>query len=172
MSLALLTRKLFDKKWNSANVNKQLLQRKFHYTRFVLLLEVVHAQTRSPPASVARAVLLCDLAGYLLQTAIKKWWAYWRYHPFQAIVKFSCEILFWLSREEVLQKITRAHTFYMQLLHLWQLFLKENVRNPAWICKDPISLIPGTRFSLILGTRIGSLKRLKKTVFGVIGSQA
>jgi len=51
--------------------------------------------------------------------------------------------------------------------------------NPAWICRDPISLILGTRFSLtlgtrsyfslilgtrfeILGTRIGSLKRLKK----------
>jgi len=46
---------------------------------------------------------------------------------------------------------------------------KENVRNPVWICSDPISLILGTRFSLILGTRfeilgtrIGSLKRLKK----------
>jgi len=36
-----------------------------------------------------------------------------------------------------------------------QVFFKENVRNPAWICRDLISLI--------LGTRIGSLKRLKKT---------
>jgi len=58
-------------------------------------------------------------------------------------------------------------------------FFKENVRNPVWICRDPISLILGTRlfrilgtrwwFSLILGTRfenlgtrIGSLKRLIK----------
>jgi len=58
-------------------------------------------------------------------------------------------------------------------------FFKENVRDPVWICRDPISLILGTRFSLslgtgrwiflilgarfeILGTRIGSLKRLKK----------
>jgi len=51
-----------------------------------------------------------------------------------------------------------------------QYFFKENVRNPVWICRDPISLILGTRFSLILGTRfeiletrIGSLKRPKKT---------
>jgi len=34
-------------------------------------------------------------------------------------------------------------------------------RNPVWICRDPISLILGTGFE-ILGTRIGSLKRLKK----------
>jgi len=30
-------------------------------------------------------------------------------------------------------------------------FFKENVRNPVWICSDPISLILGTRFSLIFG---------------------
>jgi len=36
-------------------------------------------------------------------------------------------------------------------------FFKENVRYPVWICRDPISLI--------LGTRIGSLKRLKKNLF-------
>ena len=59
-------------------------------------------------------------------------------------------------------------------------FLKKNVRYPIWTCKDPISLMLGTRFSLILGTRwlfslilgtrfsilgtrIGSLKHLKKT---------
>jgi len=41
-------------------------------------------------------------------------------------------------------------------------FSKENLRYPIWTCRDPISLILGTRFSLILGTRIGSLKRLKK----------
>jgi len=34
-----------------------------------------------------------------------------------------------------------------------QVFFKEIVRNPVWICRDPISLILGTRFSLILGTR-------------------
>ena len=36
---------------------------------------------------------------------------------------------------------------------LYRFFFKENVRNPVWICRDPISLILGTRFSLILGTR-------------------
>jgi len=67
------------------------------------------------------------------------------------------------------------------LIELIQGFFKENVRNPVWICRDPISLILRTRFSLILGTRwyfflilgtrfeilgtrIGSLKRLKKTL--------
>jgi len=40
-------------------------------------------------------------------------------------------------------------------------FFKENVRYPVWICREPISLILGTRFE-ILGTRIGSLKSLKK----------
>ena len=32
-------------------------------------------------------------------------------------------------------------------------FYKENVRNPVWICRGPISMILVTRFSLILGTR-------------------
>ena len=62
-----------------------------------------------------------------------------------------------------------------------QFFLKENVRSPVWTCRDPISLILGTRFFLILGTRrwislilgtrfsilgtwIGSLKHLKKSL--------
>ena len=61
-----------------------------------------------------------------------------------------------------------------------QVFFKENIWYPVWTCRDPISLILGTRFSLILGTRwyffltlrtqfsilgtrIGSLKHLKKT---------
>jgi len=42
-------------------------------------------------------------------------------------------------------------------------------RYPVWTCRHPISLILRTRFSLILGTRfeilgtrIGSLKHLKK----------
>jgi len=30
-----------------------------------------------------------------------------------------------------------------------QVFFKENVRSPVWICRDPISLILGTRSSLI-----------------------
>ena len=34
-----------------------------------------------------------------------------------------------------------------------QVFLKENVRHPVWTCRDPLSLIVGTRFSLILRTR-------------------
>jgi len=52
---------------------------------------------------------------------------------------------------------------------LCAVFFKENVRYPIWICMDPICLILGTRFYLILGTRFeilgtrfGSLKRLKK----------
>jgi len=50
---------------------------------------------------------------------------------------------------------------------LMQVFFKENVRYLVWTCRDPISLILGTRFSLILGTqfsilgtRIESLKHL------------
>jgi len=38
-------------------------------------------------------------------------------------------------------------------LYLDQGFFEENVRNPVWICREPISLILGARFSLILGTR-------------------
>ena len=45
----------------------------------------------------------------------------------------------------------------------FRVFFKENVRYPVWTCGDPISLIQGTRFS-ILRTRIWSLKRLKKTL--------
>jgi len=43
-----------------------------------------------------------------------------------------------------------------------QFFFNENVSYPVWTCREPISLILGTRFS-IQGTRIGSLKHLKKT---------
>jgi len=32
-------------------------------------------------------------------------------------------------------------------------FFKENVRYPVWTYREPISLILGTRFFLILGTR-------------------
>jgi len=31
-------------------------------------------------------------------------------------------------------------------------FFKENVRYPVWTCRDPISLLLGTRFFPILGT--------------------
>jgi len=40
-------------------------------------------------------------------------------------------------------------------------FFTEMVRCPVLTCRDSISLILGTRFE-ILGTRIGSLKHLKK----------
>ena len=43
-----------------------------------------------------------------------------------------------------------------------QFFFKENVRYPVWISRDPIFSYSRDRFE-ILGTRIGSLKRLKKT---------
>jgi len=45
-----------------------------------------------------------------------------------------------------------------------QFFFNENVSYPVWTCREPISLILGTRFS-IQGTRIGSLKHLKKLVY-------
>ena len=41
--------------------------------------------------------------------------------------------------------------------------LKEKVRYPVWTCRDPLSLVLGTQLE-ILGTRIRSLKDLKKTV--------
>jgi len=44
---------------------------------------------------------------------------------------------------------------------VYRFFFKEKVRYPVWTCRDPISLILRTRFE-ILGTRIGSLKHLKK----------
>ena len=45
-------------------------------------------------------------------------------------------------------------------------FFKENVRYPVWTCRDPISLILETRFSMIL-------KHLKKTLHCTrIGSSA
>ena len=44
--------------------------------------------------------------------------------------------------------------------NLYQGFFKENVRYLVWTSSDRIILILGTRFSLILGTLIGSLKTL------------
>jgi len=46
---------------------------------------------------------------------------------------------------------------------LKQGFFKEKVRYPVCTCRDPISLILGTRFE-ILETQFGSLKHLKKTL--------
>jgi len=46
------------------------------------------------------------------------------------------------------------------LLSVKSAFFKENVRYPVWICREPISLILGTRFE-ILGTQIGSENALK-----------
>jgi len=63
-----------------------------------------------------------------------------------------------------LQRIWEVLVQFLQFFWNWQWywhFWKENVRCPVWTCKDPISLILGTRLS-ILGTRIGSLKHLKK----------
>jgi len=49
------------------------------------------------------------------------------------------------------------------LCALSSFFSKGNVRYPVRTCRDPISLIVGTRFS-ILETQIGSLKHLNKTL--------
>ena len=73
---------------------------------------------------------------------------------------------------------TKVISHSLLYLQLQQGFFKENVRYPISICRDPISLILGNRFSLILGircqfslilgtrieileTRIGSQKHLK-----------
>jgi len=45
--------------------------------------------------------------------------------------------------------LRRLHEIKHKLL---QVFFQENVGNPVWVCRDPISLILGTRFSLILGS--------------------
>jgi len=36
-------------------------------------------------------------------------------------------------------------TLSNNLYALYQVFFKENVRYPVWICRDPISLILGTQ---------------------------
>ena len=48
-------------------------------------------------------------------------------------------------------------TGYLRLTRYLQFFYKENVRYPVLICREPISLILQTWFS-ILGTQIRSLK--------------
>ena len=42
--------------------------------------------------------------------------------------------------------------YKINLIMYLQGFFKENVRYLVWTFRDPISLILGTRFSLILGT--------------------
>jgi len=51
-------------------------------------------------------------------------------------------------------------TKLLQAYNCIRLFFKENIRYPVW---TRFSLILGTRFSIV-GTRIGSLKHLKKTL--------
>ena len=60
-----------------------------------------------------------------------------------------------VSSAETLQKSSDfIFAINLSQKHSWaQGFFKENVWNPVWICRDPISLILETRFSLILGTR-------------------
>jgi len=41
----------------------------------------------------------------------------------------------------------------MKICMIRHVFFKENVRYPVLICRNPISLILGTQFSQILGTR-------------------
>ena len=54
--------------------------------------------------------------------------------------------------------------------NLYQIFFKENVRYPVWTCRDAISLILGTRFSLILGTR-WYFSLILGTQFSILGSR-
>ena len=74
------------------------------------------------------------------------------YHPVwkpNVLGKLQESVLF-----EMTDKSLRVKLVIVSLLehNLNQGFFKENVRYPVWTCRDPISLILGTRFSLILGT--------------------
>jgi len=69
--------------------------------------------------------------------------------------EFFCYVCFYPSA------LCRLSVFVLYALS--RIFAKEIVRYPVWTCGLPISLILGTRFS-ILGTQIGSLKRLNKTL--------
>jgi len=72
-----------------------------------------------------------------------------------------------LKKHEKRKAIWTKYIFclYFMKICIYSSFLfKENIKYPVWICRDPISLILGTRFS-ILGTRIGSLKHLKKPAY-------
>jgi len=85
-----------------------------------------------------------------------------------------------LTEVTVVNTTNVGHERKKSLFWMFRVFFKENLRYPVGIFRDPIYLILGTRFSLILGTRwlfslilgtrfeilgtrIGSLKRLKKT---------
>jgi len=55
-----------------------------------------------------------------------------------------------------LDRVLFYHAFQVKSIHIYfdhLVFFKENVRYPEWTCRDPISMILGTRFSLIPGTR-------------------
>jgi len=58
-------------------------------------------------------------------------------------------------------------SYFDKVSYTYSGFFKENVRHPVWTCRDPISLIPGTRFP-ILGTPFRSLKHLKNPVLILI----
>jgi len=66
-----------------------------------------------------------------------------------------------------------VHALLVQ--HLYSaVFFKENVRCPVWTCRDPIPLILGTRFSLILGIRYSILgtrfSLILGTRFSILGT--
>jgi len=55
-----------------------------------------------------------------------------------------------------LDRVLFYHAFQVKSIHIYfdhLVFFKENVRYPEWTCRDPISMILGTRISLIPGTR-------------------
>jgi len=64
--------------------------------------------------------------------------------PFDAHADYFCLAFIFLMP----RKIKLCNAFISE-----HSFFKENFRYPVWTCRDPISLIVGSRFSLILGTR-------------------
>jgi len=67
----------------------------------------------------------------------------------------SCKSCVQKKTKPVSNGFCEARTFFLNLFLLYvdyRVFLKENVRNPVWICRDPMSPILGTWFSLVLGT--------------------
>jgi len=86
-----------------------------------------------------------------------------RFFALQSLQTNALLILHLRSREGTIYRIglnenqpqvnRRCHSGLMEYSIKDRVSFKENVRYPIWICKDPISVILGTRFSLILGTR-------------------
>jgi len=77
---------------------------------------------------------------------------------FSSDYNLLCSAVIGLKKLYLVQPLPSCSTvsinvLFNKSLHHNQGFFKENVRYPIWICRDPISLILGTRFSLILGTR-------------------